>query len=783
MKRVMIFTFIISVLIFNFSCKPNLSPNDEHNNMLKDLGINVDDVSDLTDPDGDSLPEDYNPLKKKIGVFNPRREIYQVGYYINDIYQGLYEDSDELDTLLDDWTGDDSWALLPTRCDHGDVDGDGFDEIAIVVYNTNDDTLNLRVIDDKSTDYQKFEFTINDDVIIGDNPYLINKVDITTGDIDGDVSEEILVTFVDNVYIIKKAGSNFSVLNTLSYTKPSSYSHMWLNTAAGDIDSDFVDEVVVTEGYYYNMGSAGKYYIYDEDFNNPIDTGYVNSQDLSGSPVNITVPTVTIGDYDNDGLGEIIFAGTNDQYETMIDIVIMNDAKGYGNVYGDELEFTNIVGHYEKDDSLPAEIRVPLVRVLDVDGDGKLEIATSTALFDDIDELDGDNHMSLISSGYGTIINGWDRILAVGDVNNDKKEDIITSSSNISVHGFNSSSQFVEHFSQGAPDWYPDVCCPNIDKDTAVLRYRNEHELLFTDPQIHAVLASPPYWSDYDQALTSSETSFGIMHSQGQSYTDEFGFSVGFSLGYYQETPLWGSAGSAEFKMTVENSFNWSSTHTHTIEETYSYITPAGEDMVVFSAIPFDVYYYDIISAPEGADECVGDVMTINIPRDIMTTACERSFYNEHNGDCTDVDSSVLAHSIGDPFSYMTIGEKETIVLENSSNVLYSSTMKTVGVGSGYQQIEITETSEQSSGFSYDLNITAEFETVSGGALVGASAGFHYGHSMETTIGESTIISGTVGNINEDDYSTDRAFAWGLISYPYNFEDGYEINLITYWVD
>ena len=782
MKKLFLLISIILIISLMLSCNPKLTPNEEHNNMLRELGIDVDGISDLTDPDGDPLPEGYNPLKKKIGVFNPRREIYQVGYYINDIYQGLYEDSDELDSMLDDWTGDDTWALLPTRCDHGDLDGDGFDEVAIVVYNTNDDTLNLRVIDDKSTDYQKFEFTINDNVVIGDNPYMLNKVDITTGDIDGDVIEEVLVTFIDNVYIIKKAGSNFSVLYTMSYTKPSSYSNMWLNTAAGDIDSDFVDEVVVTEGYR-NFGSSGKYYIYDEDFNNPLDTGYVNSQDLPGDPVNITIPTVTIGDYDNDGLGEIIFAGTNVDNEIMIDVLVMNDAKGYGNVFGDELEFTNIVGHYEEGDILPPTIKIPLVRLLDVDGDGKLEIATPTALFDDIDELDGDNHMSLISSGYGNIINGNDRILAVGDVNNDRKEDIITSSSNISVHGFDSSSQFVEHFSQGASDWYPDVCCPNIDNDTAVLRYRNEHELLFTDPQIHAVLASPPYWSQYDQALVSSETSFGIMHSQGQSYTDEFGFSVGFSLGYYQETPLWGSAGSAEFKMTVENSFNWSSTHTHTIEETYSYITPAGEDMVVFSAVPFDVYYYDIISAPDGADECVGDVMTINIPRDIMTTACEKDFYNQHNGECTDVDVSVLVHSIGEPFSYMTTGEKETLVLENSSNVLYSNMMLTVGAGSGYQQIEITETSEQSSGFSYDLNITAEFETVSGGVLVGASAGFHYGHSMETTIGESTIIAGTVGNLSSNDYTVDRAFSWGLISYPFNFEDGYEINIITYWTE
>jgi hypothetical protein len=205
--------------------------------------------------------------------------------------------------------------------------------------------------------------------------------------------------------------------------------------------------------------------------------------------------------------------------------------------------------------------------------------------------------------------------------------------------------------------------------------------------------------------------------------------------------------------------------------------------MVVFSAVPFDVYYYDIVSAPEGADECVGDVMTINIPREIMTTACEKDFYNQHNGECTDVDSSVMVHGIGDPFSYMTTGEKETLVLENSSNVLYSNMMLTVGAGSGYQQIEITETSEQSSGFSYDLDITAEFETVSGGVLVGASAGFHYGHSMVTTISNSTIIAGTVGNISSNDYTVDRAFSWGLISYPYNFEDGYEINIITYWTE
>jgi len=753
--------------------------------MLKSLGINVDGLEDLTDPEGNLLPDDYNPLGKKIGVFNARRELYQIGINKSGKSQGLYDDADNFTTPLDTWDGEDSWAKLPARCEYGDFDGDGFDEVAVAIYNHDTKELKLRVIDDKSDNYQKYQSSIETVNTTEENPsIIIIGMNIATGDIDGDNNDEILFSCVDYLYIVKKVGTEFKLIKKLTYTNSTSADHMFIYVACGDTDSDGVDEVVVTNGYNDNS-VIGKYYIYDEDFNTPIKTGNTSCVTQASQLVQLPCPNVTMGDYDRDGLDEIIFSGTN---EDGLRIIMLNDAKGYGRLNSSSYEFSTIIG-IVADSSNAFGLSA---RTLDVDGDGLLEIACFNCLFDDITHIDnGTRYMVLINDDIPVSALSIFYSFKVGDMNNDRREDIViingASRPTICIIGFNSSDEFGMLYQipeTGENYANVDICLPNIDDDTAIFEYRNEHEVLFTDPQIQAVLASPPYWKQYNQAIDGSETSFGIMHSQGQSVTNEFGFNVGFSIGYHAETPLWGSAGSSEFKATVENSFDWSSTYSHEIEETFSYITPAGEDMVIFSAIPFDVYYYNIISAPEGADECVGDVVTINIPRTIMTTACERTFYNEHNGDCPDVDKNVLIHTIGKPFTYMTVEDKEALVNQHSSTgILYSSSMMTVGAGSGTQQVEISEVSSSSSGFSYNLDIKAEFEGVGACVLFGASVGFHYGYSMETTIGDGTIISGSVGNLSASDYTVDRAFSWGLISYPLNFQEGYEINVITYWVD
>jgi hypothetical protein len=130
--------------------------------VLEGLGIKTD-LGDLKDPDGNPLPDGYNPLGRKYGVFNPIKEIYTAGYtvqvptefppYTMDIHQCLFDyKGTELKKLH--YSGDDSWTSSQFKnCVGADVDGDGFEEVVIVYYDDSSDTLNLKVIGNQDGSY------------------------------------------------------------------------------------------------------------------------------------------------------------------------------------------------------------------------------------------------------------------------------------------------------------------------------------------------------------------------------------------------------------------------------------------------------------------------------------------------------------------------------------------------------------------------------------------------------------------------------------------------------
>ena len=258
----------------------------------------------------------------------------------------------------------------------------------------------------------------------------------------------------------------------------------------------------------------------------------------------------------------------------------------------------------------------------------------------------------------------------------------------------------------------------------------------------------------------NGSTSFGTTTSTSNSQRSTIGFKVGVSFGYEAE----GLFDLYDFsvKTSFESAFDWTATKSTTIEESYNYTTN-DKDLVVFTTVPYDVYYYKVIQAPD--TRILGSTITVNLPRKPITLPVERGFYNAHNGSAPDIDSSILSHTVGNPLSYPKKEDASVLIASNGGEGLISSKMMTVGEGPGSTSIQMSKTIDSETGRNFDFSVSVEAEAGAGGFKAGVSAGFHYGENYSVSTGDGTTFGGEVGNIPESDFSNDKSFSWGIFTY------------------
>jgi len=416
--------------------------------------------------------------------------------------------------------------------------------------------------------------------------------------------------------------------------------------------------------------------------------------------------------------------------------------------------------------------------VLDWDGDGLEDEFFAGFALERI-EADGS-----VADVYGPVRNGCDFAYATGfpanvwsgDVDGDGKDELLYyDDGSLHVDGLTMTGTYGSEWSSGGGhDSGSKICTANVDDDSPVLAWRGEHELLFTDPTPIAVLACPPYHTGVGQNVDGSGTTFGRSTASGVEEATSTGVSVGFSIGYEVEDPF--GISSASFKITMEQAFDWRSSHSVEIEKSIAYTSGPGEDKVIFTAVPFDVYYYDVVSSP--VPEEVGTVMSINVPRELQTLSVSREFYNEFNGDFPDIDETVLVHAIGDPDTYPTLADRDALLDEGG---LYSISSP-VGVGTGSITVTVSRTEGHGEGSAYDFSVVAEAEIGVGGVTFGTSAGFHYGWEHTVTNTEATFYEGSVGDIPMSSYTPDLAYTFGLFAHPFTLGDQ-TFTVVEYWVE
>ncbi|OHD11563.1 MAG: hypothetical protein A2086_09150 [Spirochaetes bacterium GWD1_27_9] len=757
--------------IFIWSCQPKIEEttttttnntvtttiSSNFTTMLNTLGVNTN-IGDVKNPSGETLSADYNPLGKKKGCLAPRTELY---------FAGWRDTSDNKDTgIYDDISGqapltaptklysdsDQSWinGIIRDSTIASDFDGDGKDEIVVVysIQNGVNIDLKLKYIDKSNSDYITTISTLTSVESTPSTPYHF----LDTGDLDGDGKDELLVSWDKYFFIFKNVNTSTPVIKE-SKIFPSGW---WNWSACGDFDGDSKKEFVILGN---NTAGTGTYNLYDGTLTTPF-TGKTD-QFMVFNNRNYRQGRVKSGDIDGDNLDEIVIAAWEGTYYRLI---ILDDFRN---------NFATILNgdsYYYSAENSPFHG----LELLDFDGDGIDEMLFGSTIYDDAKHT------------YATLYStSWENFFSRastdhGDFNGDGKEDLYCTTQDtnevdtylyiLGKDANGNNATLFHRTSTGGTNAV--VCAANIDNDSRIVEYQN-HELLFSNPIVLTVLASPPYQSEYGQEGCSA--SFGQSSGQTVEKSKSIGFSYGLIIGYEFEEPITNSGSS--FKATIENSFDWTSGQSITKEVSFSYNSGHGEDKVIFSSIPYDVYYYKVLESPVANE--INKNIHISIPRKAGTYSVERNFYNANNGENFDIDSNVLKHTIGNILSYPTSAEKTAILTANTGNE-YGP--RAVGIGSGSVTIGINTSTGYSESKSVSTSISIENENKVGGFTVGFSAGFSYGNNYSISTEEGTSFSGTVGDIPTANYKSDMLYSYGLFEYPFEYQ-GQKFMVVNFWVE
>ncbi len=769
-----------------------------------------------------SDPDSWNPLKNEYVVFSPKSEVLQLGLTDEKdsdgkyFYNSVFEDAGQSYASSHPLSGDQTWESTSyKRTCAADLDGDGIQEFVVIYTPDNaQETLSLSVYANGSFSTPVFLTDISSAYMgtqlakgslgCGRVTFFLQAY-LNSADVDGDGIEEILFASGGTacVLAIESDGSGVSVLDEKNFGESSLISSF----TGGDCDGDGNDELLVTLAENDSTSDEARWALYDSSF----DTELTSPEFITVSGSYLTQGC--FGDFDGDNIDEICISTS--LYASLVSNIYKFKDKSI-------TELNSITDTERR--SMYSYVQ-PLPTAVDIDGDGKDELYLGNGyVYDDVVL----NSVYRAFDLYGVILNNYNDFIStarVGDVDGDAKEDLVLThffdqADDVEVVGFGVNSagnglvmkkRYAAYtntdnnpgdanggaFAKGYSH-YAYYCCAvavgNVDKDSSRVKYVG-HELQFSNPIIIAALASPPYYADImkDEETYDPygwETTFGTSTSEETSDTGSVGISTGVSLEYEQDLSVFGVKiasfkSSASFCATTSCDF----TTSMSVSKNISYSCTGGENRIIFTALPIDVYSYEVLESVDSSDT-VGGILTIDIPRSYNTYTVDSDFYNENNGDLPDIGEEVFPHSLGAPETYPSAATMATL-LENNGGYC-SDKAKSVGQYDPEKQTSGGVTSlgisvEEGNGTQVGVDMATEFAVGAGvgGTTVMISAGFNVGYSYSISTTKGTEFGGTIGNLPTDYFNNqDYAYSQGLFAYPYpDNETGQTFWVVNYWLE
>ena len=146
----------------------------------------------------------------------------------------------------------------------------------------------------------------------------------------------------------------------------------------------------------------------------------------------------------------------------------------------------------------------------------------------------------------------------------------------------------LEFYKHTASDFSASFCLPDTDNDTSLLKYTGKHYFRYTDPEVLAVLSSPPDFADllrddlsgsYGQSMTSYAKSSG----SGSGVTANATIKLGTYVSFEQSIEVFGvEVAKVEAEASITYGFTYEFEQTSSLEQEVTYSTSVGEDAVAF---------------------------------------------------------------------------------------------------------------------------------------------------------------------------------------------------------
>jgi len=799
------------------------------------------------DPLGNPLPDNYQPLKNQAVKKVSEMFISGVNYDAGSIYKGMYDDVDNIGVfdfvynknsmtitgttdLNSDWYGflgtqydvSPFSSYKPTKSIAVDLDNDGIDEVVMAVVNTDPN--------DEKTDIYVFSFTNEGTTVtwkkVATIPYNRNTfvqnqlsthtlgsitvgieagmrnyfgfMDLAAGDLDGDGYKDIIYTVGNNLSVLRNTGNKNLTLATQWSDPYTAKTVALLRIATGDFDIDGADELVVASNRVENSNNAA-YYIFK---------GFDLTEMASGL-LSLYRAEVVTGDFDNDGLTDIAFGGlsildTANAVPLNLRILKTGMVKN-GN---QSVPKFDLLPPYTDIANRNYRILEPMTVGSPFGGgdqgrtfvwmagwnfyvdNGQIVKAQGGGLGDDTVRLV--EYADLTGDGQDELICIWGN--AASDTSNAYSLTIYQYMTGLDNTNAGKRTEYTLRLNQDALNKYPSLCFPNVTTHDSFIVKFIKHQVEFTDPIISAVVASPPYVKGVNDN-GEGHTTFGKSVSSGEETGLSNGVSVEASIGAAFKFSFFGLASvETEISAVAGSQFMWGTTESWEYKESWGYNTTTGTDMVVFTAFPYDVYYYEILQSPADSDaeyEQEGDLTMISIPRKPLgpvTMSVEE--FNARNKDYQVARGSgkVLRHNLGEPYTYATSDDIPAIkALAGNEGLFISYDHKaTVGTEGTSTTLTVERSSLTTDEYSASWDVGIKTHSEAGPVVIDTDVRYQGEYTHDFTVGDSTFIEGEVpglpGITSGTDHWGQNAFAWGIMCYPYQ-DDSQAFPVVTYWVD